>query len=336
MGRITNYDPNDPELAAGGSANAVFLLYTALSMMVIPVALLMWNRCESGMRIPLLGATILACILVLFAAGGRSQFLVSLALAAVFLRRLGARLRLTTAGAAVAALLAISLAITSYRGALQQDLSNDSGTSRQIEAATRAIAAAADNTSRQAVMEDADANVTVRLAYAPFYFVAVDYVLQHGPSLTPHFLQGPLLWIPTILAPSKNEWAHSFDLRRDMYLTGRYPALDLDLSPILEWVFDVGIILAPLGGILYGFLARLIDRALDDPPHLSLARWIIIASFAKTLFAFESSGDYLFMSMREPLVVAVVAALVTGAVTAWRGHGSVPFPRVPLKRAPGA
>jgi hypothetical protein len=309
-GHLSNYDASGSELRAGGVDTAFAFFYIVLTPLMPSIAVLLARQAHSrGPRVLALAAGG-ASLLVLFLAGGRIQFVWAFLTTVVLLRARRAPFRpaLVLGGAAATAL--VSVALIAYRSALLDAGRRTHGLSGQVEAAASAVTETADAGDREAVTEDASENVRQHLAYAPQYFVAVDYVLGNGPTLAPTMLRGLVQAIPTFIEPNKNQWVDEIDLESTMVRSGRWPDIDLSPSPLLEWVFVFGVFFAPLGGALFGALGRWVDRAMAAPRMLTLARYLLLGSAAKVLLAFEGDTSALTINMREPAALAALAALL--------------------------
>ncbi len=309
-GHLSNYDASGSDLRAGGFDAAFSFFYIVLTPLMPSIAVLLLWQTQSSRRRALALAAGAASLFVLFLAGGRIQFVWAFLTTVVLLRARRARFRPALVIAGAAATAVISVALIAYRTALLDPGRHSDGVSGEIEAARSAMTVAADAGERQAATEDASENVRQHLAYAPQYFVAVDYVLGNGPTLAPTMLRGLVQAIPTFVEPRKNQWVDEIDLEATMVRCGRWPDIDLSPSPLLEWVFVFGVFFAPLGGALFGALGRWIDRAMASPRAPTLARYLLLGSAAKVLLGFEGDTSALTINMREPAALAAFAALL--------------------------
>ncbi len=307
-GHLSNYDQS--EFKVGGFDAAVAFFYITLTPLMPSIAVLAWHRWESATRVPFAIGLIVAAMLVLFLSGGRSQFVYALLVIVILLRPLGAPFRLLWLGAALGTLNVLFIALIAYRTALQDTNRAGSSFVKEVTAASSAVSAVSDPTSRAVARVNAQDNVKSRLAYAPQYFVAVSHVLARGANLSLTMMKAPLQVIPTVILPNKNALADEYDLENNLQASGSYPPIDLSPSPILEWVFDFGVFIAPFGGALFGLLARFVDGRLARSREISLASWILLGSIARTLQSFEGGTDGLLMGLREPLALAGFAALL--------------------------
>jgi hypothetical protein len=92
------------------------------------------------------------------------------------------------------------------------------------------------------------------------FFDVSQYVLENGPNWSPSPLSGVLRSVPIIFWPEKNEVSDLLDFKEQLYRTMRFPPLDIPTPAPQESLFQLGFILGPLGGAIYGLIAGILAR----------------------------------------------------------------------------
>jgi hypothetical protein len=286
--------------AIGSTSMSMTLYYAALTPMIAPIALLMRLRGPSTFR-TLAGATMLV--------GGAALFLYSsrrLWVAAIYLCFLIAQTRRAAlkkrwlAAAAVALAVGTGPLVFSYRMARI----GSTGVS-PIDQAWQGIASyAADSDARNEAALASSSNLRVRLGISAILFAITEHELASGPNLSPSLLEPAVLAVPSVVWPDKNEVAYELDAKRQFVATGRFPLGDMPVCPISEFIFQFGPLIAPLGGLVYGLAARLINST-SELATSSLPRFIAWAG-AFVAFSFFDGGTLALSGLREPFFLALL------------------------------
>lgn len=289
-------------LAAGSVEASAGMLYGVLTAVVIPVALLVRLRGGSALKIAAHGALLVGAV-ALFVYSQRRLwiFVIYLCLSTLYLCRGAIKLRWVVAAAGIA-LIGVGPLVWVYRG-----LRHTKGVSSS-DAPQQALQAVIDYSTNEDARADANlagtGNLATRLNISVALFGATEHVLRSGANWSPSILEPVVRSVPTVIWPDKNDVATSLSARAQLLKTGRFPEFDLAVSPVTEFVFELGVLLAPFGGALYGFMGRLVT-ALSSPAIRSLPIFVIWASLTTKLCYFDS-GTNAIMSMREPLGIALV------------------------------
>jgi hypothetical protein len=148
----------------------------------------------------------------------------------------------------------------------------------------------------------------------------MDHTLEFGPNWSLSPLSPVIQSIPSFMWPEKNEFASGMNMEDQVLAMPGVPTTDFGFSPIAEFVFQFGLWLAPLGGLLYGLACRLVNatcrRALAGGPA-SIAWLACVVSLS-----YFDAGTAAFSSLREPLVLAGVLGVVLALYNrASLGHG---------------
>lgn len=175
---------------------------------------------------------------------------------------------------------------------------------------------ARDYFTRSDTRDKADGNslaLESRLNISSVLMGTVEYVLREGPNLSPSFLSGVLVNVPTFIWREKSDFAEPLKARYQLLATGHFLQTDLAVSPITEFTFQLGAA-GSLGGALYGYLARLCTRYACST-WKSMTRFVIWASFVINLSLFDAGTDPL-VAQREMLVLLFFIA-ISGELAAW-------------------
>jgi hypothetical protein len=183
-------------------------------------------------------------------------------------------------------------------------------TDSTFENAWKSVTGYATNPSARAdAYEWGETNMRDRLANSGAFFAATDEMLRHGPRWTPTPLQGVVMWIPTAIWSSKNDVAATLSPQQQLLATGRFPMIDLGVSPITEFTYEFGPWLAPLGAIGYALFARWLSsfsrRGMADLPI-----FVVWASLTSNLSVFDGGTVQIVTAMRETLVLGLVLAVL--------------------------
>jgi len=145
----------------------------------------------------------------------------------------------------------------------------------------------------------------------------MDHTLEFGPNWSLSPLSPVIQSIPSFIWPEKNEFASRLSMEDEVLAMPGVPATDFGFSPIAEFVFQFGLWLAPLGGLLYGLACRIVNatcrRAMAGGPA-GIAWLACVVSLS-----YFDAGTTAFASLREPLVLTGVL----GVVLALYNRGSI-------------
>lgn len=99
-----------------------------------------------------------------------------------------------------------------------------------------------------------------RWSLGEVFFDVSQHVLANGPNWSPSPLSGLLRSVPIIFWSEKNELSDLLDFKQQLYQTGRFPPFDLPTPAPQESLFQLGFIIGPLGGAIYGLIAGILAR----------------------------------------------------------------------------
>jgi hypothetical protein len=298
-GVLSQYAPASVQLDVGGTDSALGGLYISLTPLILPLGV---AACTSkSFPRNLLGlAVMVAGAVALFVFSERRQAVVAiyLALFIAYARRATIRPH-WIAMAAVFGWIVTGPLVTLYR----QMRVEDDGAQRPLEQAWRTVTSfSGDERVRTGAIGDSAQNLSDRLGSSIVLYGVTESVLRYGPYLSPSPLESVIRMVPTFLWSAKNDVAESLAAETQFQTLPGIPQVDFGLSPIAEFVFEIGLLLAPLGGVLYGLVARLVNAtskaaARAGPLGLAwLAYFVALAHF--------DAGTSVFVTIRDPLAMA--------------------------------
>ncbi len=298
--------------ATGSTGMSLVLVYLALTPMILPLALFARVRGTGATRF--VGTAFLAVgIGGLFVFSSRRLWLVSLYACLSIVQagvQAGRGVKLRWIAATVAlALVGTGPLVWAFRSAQQAGTS--AGT---LEVAWTAVGDyATDERVRRDAAARSEGNLRSRLGISAILFGVTQDVLERGANFSPSLLEPLVRSIPSVIWPAKNEVAQGLSAQAQLHRMGRFPDVDLTVTPVTEFVLQVGPLWAPIGGILYGFLARLVNkwrqRAATSMPRFVAWLGLFIA------LSYFDGGTAALMGVREPLLAALAIWLASAA---WR------------------
>jgi len=289
-----------------GVLPSLALLYASLTLVLPPIGLLARERGGPVLRAlgwPLLGLG----VYFLFVLSSRRQWIVSaflcLALAQARTRRLPMKF---LAAVCVFTALAMGPLLWSFRAS-----AGDHHAGTPFERVTEAVGTLVGGASaaRDRSLEHSSENLTVRLKISTITYGNVQLVIDRGPRLAGTMFSGLVRSVPKIFWSEKNRIADAMDARMQMLRTGRFPVTDIPVSPITELTYDLGLFFAPLGGLLYGALARLATRTAGRA-SATLHGFVAWAALVSAICIFDNGAFILFVGGREPFGLAAILWLV--------------------------
>ncbi len=287
-----------PRDGRAGLELAGMFVYIALTPLLPAVALGLARHPRRAVR-ALAAGLFMAGAAFLFVLSSRRLWVVGgfLCLLVLQLQR-GKPPRRELLAAALVTPLVLGPVLWSYR-----TLSTRRGPQDHLALAYRAVAdVLSDGRERERSWAMSSENLGARLDVGGVTFGVAQYALDHGPRLGGTMLSGLVSFVPSFAWPGKNAVAHALDAREQILKSGRFPDVDMPLSPIAELIYDLGP-LAPLCGLLYGACAGWAtrrSRAALGRPHRALA-W---AALVQVLSFFDAGASFLLVGMREQLLVA--------------------------------
>jgi hypothetical protein len=293
---LSAYRSSSFDLPRAGSADmSLVLYYTALTPMMIPVGFLMRSR---GVRW-LGNIAIVLGAAALFLYSSRRLWIVSIYLCVIVAQTYGKLRKGWMAVALLAVILGTGPVVFAYREARL----GPSGGSAIDEAWDGITSYVTDPRAREDASAASSGNLRVRLGTAAILFGVTDHALMMGPNLSPSPLQAAILWAPTPIWPDKNVVSALLDAKQQFQDTGRFLHGDMPVSPIAEFIFQIGAF-APVGGLLYGFAARLLNRTHEASAE-RLSRFVAwTGSFI--VLSFFDGGTVALAGLREPLFLAAL------------------------------
>jgi hypothetical protein len=304
---VSNYAANATGgPVAGSGASAALLFYHTLAPVMAPAALLMFLRGPKAFRFAN-GGIFLVALALLFVVSQRRLWFAAFYLCFVVAERSVKTIpiRWVVIGAIVAIMGGGPLT-WAFRG---EQHSSESTFKNALNAVTHF---ATDESKRADAYEWGETNMRDRLGISGVYFAATDLMLEYGPNWSPTPLQGLVLSIPKKLWETKNDVALRLSPNQHLADTGRFPPIDLSVSPIAEFTFEFGQWLAPLGALAYAFLGRWLS-ALTPRAMRSLPVCLLWASLTVNLAIFDGGTVEIVASVRD-LVALVILMLVAGLV----------------------
>lgn len=288
-------------LAAGSVEVSAGMVYGLLTIVMIPVALLVRLTGGVALRIPANGLMIVGAVaLFIYSQRRLWVFVIYLCLNILYLCRGPIKLRWIVVAVSIG-VVGVGPLVWVYRGFRQT-------TGMSSDAPQEALRAVVDYATNEDARADANlagtGNLTERLNISVALFGATEHVLRSGANWSPSFLEPLVRSVPTVVWPDKNNVANSLSARAQLLKTGRFPETDLAVSPVTELIFEIGVLLAPLGGALYGVIGRF-AAALSSAAMRSLPIFVIWVSFIINLSYFDS-GTNALMNMREPFGIALI------------------------------
>jgi hypothetical protein len=190
---------------------------------------------------------------------------------------------------------------------------------RSEDAPTQAVESALSYATDSSVRSTADRSAVAldtRLNISSVLMGTVEYVLRTGPKYTPSFLSGVLIEIPTVIWPGKSDVAEPIKARSQLVASGHFMETDIPVSPITEFVLQLGPMLGWIGGAIYGYLARLCTLRAASAQR-SLPKFIVWTTFVTNLALFDSGTDAI-VGIRE-MILVVLAVVVASEAFAWVG-----------------
>lgn len=274
------------------------------TLMFLPGFLLLVSaRAQSVAILWLARGGMVVSVLLTFLTGGRRGIVAVVCMGFVFARLTGARVRLSSTLAIIAAVPIGFLVVFAYRSALVTSDQSAGSFSDLTAVATNATAglAAGDEGSAEAI-DDFSENVHLRLDMGPQYFVVVDMWLADGATMAGTLLAGAIRAMPRYLVPDKNEIWADYNFEVALVRTGRLPDVDLAPTPWAQWLYEFGILGVIAGGSLYGLLLRLVERKMvTTQSTFVMAFWAYVVSWMGDA---ESTTDILFTAARAAATVA--------------------------------
>jgi hypothetical protein len=310
-GRFSNYQGGvDIGPVAEGGVGAVSTSIGTSAVLALPsLFLTIAVRAESSvLRLAAKVAFALVWML-LFLAGGRSPIGFAVALCFFAARVLGLRFRPGLSAAVVVALPLAFFLVFTYRTALHN--STD-----QVASVRGLTSLAVDSTqevvnhgsARQEAMVHFSDNARSRLWYGPQFFAVVDEWMDSGAGFHGTFLDGIIRTLPSWFFESKNRLADEYNIELELLHTGRFPDIDLGPTPWMQWLFELGLAGIAVGGMLYGFVVRWIDRriAATTSAYESLFWYAMLAGICSP----EQVTDGLIINARNVGAVVCCAYVV--------------------------
>jgi hypothetical protein len=327
---LSCYAASSPDIEVGGRAAVLSGFYQALTPLLAPVAVVASMR--GGPLIRRFSAPWIAIGAVgLFIYSERRLWLICVYVCLFLVHAAGRwRWRWAAAGA-ILVWIGTGPLVTAYRS---MRIEPDRAANPAGQVWTALADYATDEEARTQAGQSTSDNLRSRLGISVVLFGVVDEALERGPNLSPSPLEMVVRSVPTFLWPGKNEIADSLSAEQQLRALPRFPFVDLSVTPLTEAVFQVGPWIAPLGGLLYGGMARFANatsaRALASGP--GLVAWLGFVLF----LAHFDGGTAVLSGVREPLFFALVIGVVRRFV--WQRPAAAPrepWPfREPERRAP--
>jgi hypothetical protein len=301
----------------------MLLYYLALTPMLMPIALLVRLRGSRVARV-VGSVTLVVGGAALFVLSSRRLWVISIYLCLILAQACGRAVKKRFLVAAlVVGVMGTGPLVFAYRVARQQSVGGS-----PIEEAWHAVTSYASN---EEVREQASAansgNLQVRMGISAILFGVTEHELACGPNLSPSPLEAAVLWVPSFIWPAKNDFAQEIDAKHEFAETARFPPGDMPVCPISEFIFQFGTLFAPLGGLAYGLVARLLNLT-QVPAAQRLPRLVAWAGVFIALSYFDG-GTLALSGIREPLFLAVLLSglAAIGGLMLRRGELAVPRQR---------
>ena len=307
LGAFAAFQSNSLSLWAGegyrereGLLPALTLLYNSLTPLLPPLGLL--ARARGGQLARRLGWPMVALgVFFLFVLSSRRHWIVSAFLCLTLAQARARQLPLKFLGAlGVLTAIAMGPLLWSFRSTASD---HHAGTPFERVAGAVGALVADDSATRGRSLVTSRDNLTVRLKIATITYGNVQLVIDRGPRLAGTIFSGLVRSVPKVFWNEKNRLADSLDARNQMLRTGRFPLTDIPVSPITELTYDLGLFLAPLGGLLYGAIARLCDRSAARARE-TLHGFVAWSAIVSAISIFDGGAFILFLGGREAFAVA--------------------------------
>lgn len=176
----------------------------------------------------------------------------------------------------------------------------------------------ATDSARRAKADETSLALDVRLNISSVLMGTVEYVSRSGAQLEPSFMSGVLIQVPTFIWPTKFSVADPLKARQHLISSGHFLEADIPVSPITEFVLQLGPTFGWIGGVIYGWLARLCT-VLAQVATRTITRFIVWTTFITNLALFDSGTDAL-VGVRELVIVTVITAVFSSTLMWLRGR----------------
>lgn len=147
-----------------------------------------------------------------------------------------------------------------------------------------------------------------RFNYADTYLAGVQWVQDHGAYKTPSFLYAPVIMTPSAIWFGKTQVADALNIKRQFNKVGIANTPDFAMSPMLESIFEFGILGVACFGFLWGLMSKTIDRTFDNASG-RLSTMVLWAALYLGILAFEAYISAFVVNAREAILTAVILGL---------------------------
>lgn len=148
-----------------------------------------------------------------------------------------------------------------------------------------------------------------RFNYADTFLASVQWTLDHGMNGSPSFLFAPVSMIPSFIWPSKVDLAEKLNIKRQFNVFGISNAPDFQVSPILESFFQLGFAGVLLGGLFWGWMAKVVGRSFSRARER--IEWMVLwIAFYLGVISFEAYFSAFLVGARESILIAFLLGTV--------------------------
>jgi hypothetical protein len=291
---------------SGSFASVCKIIGTPLTTLLPALCLLAYARAPSvAIRSAAAICFAAACIALLLSTS-RSAVVMGCVMCLSLSRKLGLRFRMSVMVGLLAALPIAFVLILAYRQTLMESREGATSVSAYVTTAAASTGTVArDDAARSDAVAGLSQNLRARLWYGQQFSASVDEWLDDGAAMKGSFFAGIIRSAPVWLFPAKNALADEYELEPFLIATGRFPVADLGPMPWQQWLFELGIPGLLFGALLYGWIARTIEKRLSNTRSAyEVAFWLAIFV---VVCAPEHTTDALILSGR------IIAAFLIGA-----------------------